>query len=187
LTVPEKNILYVGIDNYIEITGIDIDSTYNLTTIFSKSHKGSNKNFIVRAQRSEITDTLKLFKNEKLIFSKVYNIKRMPDQYAQLGNIKDTVATLKEILSYPTLEIVNPVGGFFRIMVHVISFEIQFISNNPQINSEKIYCEGNTIPKKQRKVIKKLNTGDKIIFPGIWAAGGSFETRKLQPISITIK
>jgi len=187
LTVPEKNFLYVGIDNVVEITGIKIDSTFAMTSNYSRVLPRENNDFIIRISKPGLNDTLKLLKNNDLVFSKVYYSKMVPEITAQLGNIKDTIASIIEILSYPTLEIVIPEGSYIRNMVHVTNFKIQIISNNPQINSEAISCVGNIVPKKQRKIIKRLKAGDKIVFSAIYAQGGGYAARKLKPISITIK
>ena len=77
-------------------------------------------------------DTLFLFANDVLILTKVFKSDVVPDPVAQLGNIKDSTATVSEILQNPALTVVLP-DCFYDHSFYIFSFEARVIQNNDTI------------------------------------------------------
>nr|MBC8146470.1 hypothetical protein [Bacteroidota bacterium] len=130
LTDSNLAILYIGIYNEIKITAYKVDSTFNIKSSNGKVIESDwrNNSFTVKPHLGTV-DTLTLFQNGKLILSKIYELKRIPDPIAQLGNITDTTATIKEILSNPELRIILP-NCNYKMSFRVISYSALLIQNS---------------------------------------------------------
>ena len=222
LIYPDMNLLYVGIENHIEITGIKDTTNLTLTSVTGevlkfKSHKSNE--FLLKQQYTK-ADTLRLYQAGKLILTKIYEVKSIGYPIAQLGKITDSIATVKEILAEPILCVVIP-DCYYDHRFQIISFESLIIQNYDTINIVSVVepgsidtvwvtepeppyetkpvietnhetrydtiTIGNKLLPHHINEIKKLKSGDTLVFHEIRAICPDCVTRKLNPIKITIK
>ncbi|MEQ1734336.1 MAG: hypothetical protein ABL940_11735, partial [Bacteroidia bacterium] len=131
-------------------------------------------------------DTLRLYKKSKLILEKIYTVDRFGDLKIELGTIKDTTATVAEILANPVLNADIP-NCYYNFGIRVISFEMSFITDNNGV--AKITLDptaGNELHDELIEVIKILNKGDKLFFDNIKIRGNNSCTLT-GSYSLTIK
>jgi hypothetical protein len=105
---------------------------------------------------------------------------------AQWGAIKDSVATVGEIIANSRMLALIP--GCRCFSKHAIgSFRINFISNNIRGADSKLFIAGNSLDQKAIAVIKQLRAKDKIVFDNIITTDIDSRAKQLPSFSITIK
>ena len=103
----------------------------------------------------------------------------MSEPIARIGNIKDTIGTVDDILSNPVLSVDFP-GSLYRDTCKVTEFEFRDDSNDEPLRSTD-----NKLTEEQIKVIKKTKKKEDIIVENISAAcGGSVIELKALRIKI---
>lgn len=140
--------------------------------------------FVVR-HTFATTDTLRLYQNAKLLIEKIYEIKKIGNPVAQLGDITNTSTTIQEILSNTKVEILIR-DCYYRHNLTVRNFNIQLENKR----GEQLYKEevnGNQLTDKAIKFILKLKSGDKVNLSGLTATCPNCALRRLDNIVITIK
>ena len=222
---PDTNLLFVGINNKIETTGIVIDTTsIDIETnlrLTSSNGKVSNqkwqKNIFWVSVHGQKTDTLRLYINNILTFTKIFDVRYIGNPIAKLGNITDTTVTVKEIISNPDITVRIP-NCYYNHKMIVTSFDLFMVKSGDTIDlyqkhklidtyydidpengeTKKRFAivfkkntdkstYGNKLTKKQQKRVKKLNTNDKLIIERIKVTCPNCVTRLLNPIILTIK
>lgn len=185
LTNPDSNILYIGVDNIIKVVGLDTDTTIKLVSTTGKISKWSGK-FILRHTFAK-SDTLWVYSsNNKILSSKVYDIKVIGNPVARLGHITDTITTVQEILTDTKINVVIP-DCYYDHHFRVISFSVSVTNNigDQILKQENIL--NNQLPDKFSKKINKLKSGDRIILSEITATCPDCALRRLNDITLTIK
>jgi hypothetical protein len=185
LTRPELNILYLGIDNIVEIISEKVELSYKIISSTSIDSKLTSNKYIIKTS-SALNDTLKLYKGSDLILTKVFEVKELGDPIGQLGNLRDTLASTQEILTYTTLKVVIP-NCYLLHGFTIRSFKVK-ISNRQGgdiINFGEIL--GNQVPFDFKNYASKLKKGDKVIFTEITATCPECQLRRLNDLTITIK
>lgn len=187
LTNPDLAILYIGIHNEIELTGLEYDSTYivKYTKGFARINDWGNGKFHV-IPRIKTKDTLYLYRNDNLIFTKIFELKRLPDPIAQLGDITDTIATIKEILSNPNLNIILP-NCYYKMSFRIVKFRALLIQNSGDTLNEYKSNWSCTLPRPLVFDIMYSNAGDRIVLYYITVRSADSCDRTLNQIRITIK
>ena len=102
----------------------------------------------------------------------------------RLGGIKDSVASIQEILINPFLHLFRE-NCFYKKQFMITSFRATFIGYD--LDSLNMNATGNLLTQEQVDQIKKLRRGDKIFFNEIYALGPDSRRRKLSPFTIIIK
>jgi hypothetical protein len=186
LTEPELDILYRGIENRIEVTGVDDMETLELRTLGGQTHRYSEATsaFLVKA-RSTSMDTLELFHAGVLMLSKTYETRIIEDPVARIGDITDTVATVEEILRDPTLHVFIP-GSHYAHCFQVAYFELALfgIAGDTLHHCERSW--GDTLGKPHIRQIRKLRKGERISVV-ITRGCPSCTLVRLRPLTITIE
>ncbi len=125
---PDSALLYIGVQNYIEISGLDNYTNLELKSSSGTVYPSEDGKFYLMVRRQG-ADTVMLFQNRKLIFTKIYKIKFIADPKTQLGYVTEKTATVSQILQNTKLYVVLP-GSDYKHPFHIQSFELILI--NPQ-------------------------------------------------------
>ena len=119
------------------------------------------------------------------IASKVFRIDTIFNLNARLAGVKDSFATVQEIISNPFLIIESP-KSFYKVRCLARSFVLSmdapgFEDSNPYL------IVGYVIPPYVIKRIKELRKGDNMLFDQIIMNCADCRTRKIPPFKIIIK
>ena len=185
VALRDSNVILEGIVNVFEIKNQGTAS-YQVTAKLSKVEKGSSVNeYNVRTELSG-DDTFYVMQNKKIVLKKVFRVIPLPAMQAQWGVIKDSVATVAEIIANNRMFALIP--GCRCFSRHAIaSFRINFISNIIGNADRKISVTGNALDQKAIGIIKQLKAKDEIIFEDIITIDVDSSPKQLRPFSITIK
>jgi hypothetical protein len=189
LTDPNIKILYIGIDNVIEVTGLtnfDKLELHSSTGQVTQNEWNKTPNtFLVTTGYSNF-DTLRLYQNKVLILSRIYEIKSINKPIPQLGNILDSVATIKQILKNPKLNIIIP-ECLFNPHFYATKFNLTLLNANGDTLIPFDRTEGSHLTKTQIRAIQKLRMGDKISFTRISITCPNCSNLILKPYTIYIE
>jgi hypothetical protein len=163
---------------YIQSSDIDIRSKYSRII-----YRHSNT-FTVDPTRSGL-DTISIYHNNKLIYSKVFEVDTPPEPIVRVGNLIDTILHKNQILAQPYLRI------FFPKTDYVTDYYIrQFEMKITEIGGELLLYEksiNNKFTAKQISTINKLKKGDKILFDGIVVMSAGSRARSVPAFTVIIK
>jgi hypothetical protein len=183
LTNPSLNILYVGVDNIIDVKGLDTNNTYTIVSATGKVANWAN-NYVVRHTLAT-TDTLRLYQSNKLVVEKTFDIHKIGNAITRLGNVTDTSTTVQRILSNTKIYILLP-NCFYKHFFSIRSFDIILVQKKgAQLFEEEI--QGDQLTVKAINSISKLKSGDKIILTKIVAVCPDCNLRRLADLIITIE
>ena len=186
LTNPDINTLYIGIPNEIDFQS-DVPLRGELTFKASSGDLALDNNKMkFEVQLPLLTpalDTISVFLNNQLLFAKVFLVKKIGDPYVRLGYIRDTLATREEVMKHDTVNVVFD-SCFYNLYYRITSFQTKIIHAE---DVEVISTWGDRLSKAQRKAIRHLESGDKIIFEELKGTCPDCPTRIFKSFSITIK
>ncbi len=130
LTDSSLNILYIGCNNRIKILGFENDTSLRLVSSHPRTSIRKYENNVFRVGSHKIEpDTLRVYKGDSLIKMEMFDTYYLRDPIPQFGNITDTVATIKEIISNPTLSAIIPNNYYTGRKYYVISFNLFIIKS----------------------------------------------------------
>jgi hypothetical protein len=185
LTDTSKNILYIGVDNYIRVND---EKLKNVELIAQqgkvyKSHTDFNE-FLVSSKKVGL-DTLRLLIDNNQIIEKVFTVESLGDLHCQLGNISDSIATVDEVLQNFSLNIFIPNSYYkFRATIRTFSIKLEYKNGkSPKTFDENL---GDTLTESVLIYIRKLNPGDIINFEDVVVVGPDSCPRTLIPLKIKI-
>lgn len=190
LTDSNLNILYRGIENRILVTGLEFDTTLKLISTNSQVHRSeinfNNKNYFYLSPSSLKDDTLKLYKRNKLLLTKIYKVEIVGNPKIQFGNTSDTVLSVKQILSNPKLNVVIP-NSYYKHQFVVWNFNLYYYNSNNELIYQIENLNNYKFSEFEKPFIEKLQSGDKMIFKRIIVTGPDCENRRLSDLTLTIK
>ncbi len=131
LLEPNLPIAYRGFENKLVVNEYENDSTIIIVGISDTIKKHGNYYFYTGSPTK--TDTLKAYKEGKLIAQKTYTIENLRQPKVYLGSIRDSVVTVEELL---------------KNTLFVISYEPQI-----PVSSYRVYDFEGSILKKNGKII----------------------------------
>ena len=182
LTDSSLRIAYIGVDNFLELKGMKISDDVKVISSQGNVTK-TNTNFTLRVPFCD-SIFITVQKKGRQILKEKFKCDQLYDPILQLGAIKDSVASVKEILINPFLRFFRE-NCFYKKQFMITNFTAVFISQ--ELDSLNTYAVGNLLTSEQKELIKKLKTGDKTLFDQIYALGPDSRRRKLSPFTITIK
>jgi len=187
LTKPDMQILYCeGLENRIQITGADGVHSLILTASEGTVNIIEENLFGVRLF-PETSDTLKLYRNGKLILSKIYDSKKLGEFIAQLGSITTGRATIQEIIFNPVIHIVTIPESYYNHQFRVISFIAEMVTQSGDTIQSFEQGAGNRLTEEHFSAIKKLKIGQKLVLHHITATCPGCSLRRFPPIEIEIR
>ncbi len=181
----DDSVLYTGVENYIEITGIGPKAGRTLLNVtHGEIASGEGNKYVVRVYARE-PDTLKFYQNSRLRLQKVFTVKSIPHLVARLANSNDTILSTSQIKLNPFLTAVLPDCNY-KHDFQIISFSATIIpANGDTIPFSGI--NGNYLSRELLLTIEELNHNDKILFEDIRAISPDSRNLKLPKLLITIK
>jgi hypothetical protein len=184
-TGKDENVLYIGVDNYIEVSGLhDNTSKPSFKSTHGEITKAEDKKYLIRVNSTE-PDTLKVYQNDSLRLTEVFSVKVIPHPVAQLGTSNDTVLSVAQIKLNPFLSVVLP-GCAYKDNLEIISFSATIIDAIGDTTfSDEI--NGNRLSKTLLFAIAELHRNDKILFDDIIATCPDCRNPKLPNLLVTIK
>jgi hypothetical protein len=164
LTKPDSNILYIGVDNKIQLLG-PVDSKMVVIVFSGKTIISNNGIFEIKVSAPG-KSRLEVFKNNKRIASREYIISRIPEPQCGLGYFHDTILQISQVLAIKKVNAFLP-NCILNLQMPVISFDLEVIYNNGNRKSlGTVY--GNSLPSYE---IFNLQVGDKLNFNNIRVGG----------------
>jgi hypothetical protein len=186
LSDSSRKILYIGVENHLKLYGTK-DQTHIIINIYGGgilTIKGNNE-YIVKASATGI-NSIRVLQDGKQILKQEFTVETLAPIEVSVGFIKDSVATVDEILKNPLLRIGFP-NNFYRHQYSVVSFvaSLAFAANKElDVEFENI---GSQFSGELIEQIKKLREGDYVTIHNIRVTCPGCRTRKLVPIIILVK
>lgn len=185
VTASKSNILYVGINNPIEIYVPGIPDDKISVTISNGNIRKSHRNFIARIRRPG-KSIITVFENingvNKKIASKVFRGKRVPDPVAKIfGKTGGKIS--KNYLRSQSGVLVQLEDFNYDVKFRVTGFAVSACIRG---FFHEVRSKGNQFTSKQRQLMSSLKKGDKVFIDNIRAKGPDGSIRKLPPIIFTI-
>ncbi len=187
LTDSSKSVIYIGVDNTIEVRGIPSDPNIKITASelrIEKSKWNENQYYCYASERGK--DEIKIYRNDTLIFTKLFTIDRINDPIVYFGDLTDTIATVKEVLRNPLLHVEIP-NCYYDHGFRIFEFEVGFFIKSLGDTVITGRTNGFKLLKEHLKIIEQLEAGEKIIFSRMKATCNDCITRSFKPFSITIR
>jgi len=174
----------LGVDNVIELTGYKgTNKLSSSTTNGTITDLGKNQYILRPENKGECI--ISFYNKGQKIVSKVFKIDTLGNLIARLAGIRDSFATVQEIISNPFLILEFPKTIFkhnFYIRSFVLSMDpLGFEDANP------FEIVGNTIPSYVTKRIKEMHKGDWLVFEQIIVLCPDCIARKISPFRLIIK
>jgi hypothetical protein len=183
LTSPDSALLYIYVDNILEITGVKYDNTIKVSSTNSELKKINGK--ITLIPKLEGNDTVRLYKGKNKLIEKVFKVAHFETPIVQIAATKDSILYPDKILNTPFVSIIIPHSIYkCRTTVYGYTLEIKAKRSEPKFFS----CSSSEIPKDALHVIKALKAGDELLFTGIKGGiGPSFCPKTFGDRRIIIK
>ena len=187
LTNPDLDILYIGVDNCLEVSGIyelptiDVISSGNQQIIRSDI----DNSFIVRV-RNPGFDTLSISYNGKILVRRIFRIRNISDPVLQLGSVKGTTASVTQILADKAIRIKLP-DCHYNLVAQIISFQIGFSIKGSDIYREFGPESGFELTEAQLCQIAELLPGDQIYITDVKVRFNDAAMRTMVAPQITIR
>ncbi len=170
LISPDTNLVYVGVDNILQITGTKNLDRLKISINDTEQKFKKNGLFVLRSASEASTFKIKLSSRSKILVEKVFNSRKILNPKIGLGarSLADTTLSIQEILANNKLLIHIP-DCLYHFYMQVVRFDLTIYSGNKIINS--ISVKGNRLSHVELDLLKNLKSGDKIAFENIRATG----------------
>jgi len=183
LTDPSAAVVYIGVDNPIEVSGM----SSNVQNQFVVNGGGSSLTmlglgkFIIRATKRD-TVTFTILRKNKLVLEKRFAVRKLPDQQVTLADSASSSTLSKElILSKPQLDITFP-GSLYKHStdgIKIISFTMAIDKEDKVI---EVPTTSNKLSEKQLLLIKESAPRATITFDKIRASFPDGTNRQLPSL-----
>lgn len=153
LTDSTKGFLYRGFNNRINIYGIDDYSNVKVISNlkdFRFRKDSTTVNSYILIPSWEKNDTIKILKNDSILFLKRFECLSISYFKAIYGKTEDTILTKNEIISNPYLNIILP-NCYYKHNSFIVRFNVNYILYKPKNNQIKNKTVGNYKVKYKRQ------------------------------------
>jgi gliding motility-associated protein GldM len=185
---PAKmNILYVGVDNPVDIAICDVPAKYITATIDSGSIEslGDGK-FNVKVGKGYTYTKINVFETyngkSTKIGEKLFRVKTVPDPIAYIGGVRSGILN-KNVLAASQILVAKLDNFDFDLTFKITSFTFLM---NVKGDIVPIVCSGNMLTVDIINKISNATSGSRIYFEDIKALGPDGSIRSLSPINIKI-
>jgi hypothetical protein len=188
---PDSNVVFIGVDNYLEIGGIA--SVNNIELSSTKASASVTRinptKFLIRV--STLGDTpIEVYDNsratKRLLLSKTFMAQVLPGPEARISNTTDSILTIAAITERPTIHVILP-NSSFRHPYSLVSFVLSIKSATGSVMHTFEPTTGNQLTREQIDIIKGLSTGDQLLFTELKVSCPACRNFKLPPYNVTIK
>ena len=174
---------YVGVDNAIELTGYKVNNSILISiTRGTIMNLGQNRYVLRISIPGECV--LTFTDKGKVIAKRTFKVDELAEPRIRLAGVRDSVASVNQILVNPFLIIEIP-GSYLKHRLVVTRFMATFVGQN--FDSLETFAAGNIFTQEQINIIKQLHSGDRIFFSDIYFLGPDSRRRKFPPFTIIIK
>jgi len=178
LSDSTKKIVYTGVENRLEITGLESFKTITITTNRGSLAKSGKLRYNLRTT-SEYSFFITIIKDGLTVYYEKFNSEELSEPIARIGNLKDSIGTVDDILSNPVLSVEFP-GSFYIDSCKVTEFEFR-----DDVSDAPLKSTDNKLTEEQIKVIKKTKKREDIIVENISAeCGGTIIELKALRVKI---
>lgn len=188
LTDPSAAVVYIGVDNPIEVSGMDKPE------LFLVSIKGGGSSlmatgpgrYIIRATKTD-TLTFTILRKNKLLLQKRFAVRKLPDQQVTLADSVSSATLSKElILSKPQLEVTFP-GSLYKHTTHGIKITSFTMAIDKEDKVIEVPTTSNKLSEKQLLLIKESAPRATITFDKIRASLPDGTNRQLPSLVYYLK
>lgn len=173
---PKARIVYIGVDNNLSLSGMDISKVEIYTTNGFLANGTSPGTWILKCSKKS-ADTLTLKKNGKIIYKQVMDVKSVPFPEIRLGSSKG-ITSKSKIAADPQLRVILP-DCLLKVNLAVIQFDVD-------IDEEGI-ISGYRLTKNQLSLISQMKSGSKLTFTQLKAQGPENIALSFPDLIITVK
>jgi len=178
--------LYVAVENYIEILGVDYKAkTTSLRISHGELSKVGGNKYLVRVN-SRAPDTIRFYQNGHLSLMEVFPVKYIPPAIARLANSSDTILSVSQIKANPFLWVFLPDCNY-KHDFQIISFSAKTITVAGDTTFSLEEITGNYLPKELLLAIAGLGHDDKVLFESLTSTCPSCRNFRLPKLLIRIK
>lgn len=158
LTDTSKKIVYVGVENWMLITGTGkFDSIRVVNGLLERINA---REYIIKPYAGD-SCIVYFSKNNKVVDRKPFTVDKLPEPVPLIGNIQKQWVSLDELLANTKVSIKLP-GCYYKHNLIPHSYRFMLLrGKDKDINEEIIYSEWNSYPvlsAKQREMIKNLRS-----------------------------
>jgi hypothetical protein len=188
VSATKMNILYVGLDNPLDIA-IPNESSENISVSIDNGtvEKKSGVEWVARVSRTGKT-TIQVFVEKNgvrtLYGTREFRAFRVPDPQPKILGAKEMAIDKETIIKNPNLEIVLDNFQFDGDFFKVASFTFLYSDKN---STKEVKCSDGKISKEGLEMLKNSNSGDMLTFADIKITDVSGTTRKISPMTLRIK
>jgi gliding motility-associated protein GldM len=186
VSATKMNILYLGIDNPVDISIPGIAENKIYATISNGVILKSEHSYVVRPKipgKVIISISAEIDGKYKQIGSMIFRVKEIPDPIAKVGNKKGGSIEKNDLLAQ---QIVVADLEFFDFDVKFIVTEFTVSVNKGGIYQDE-KSHSHRLTDAQKDLIRNLNSGDRVTLTDIKAIGPDGKTRDLNGIMLKIQ
>lgn len=187
LTDSTLNYFYIGEDNALEVkwngvnpatAGVAISDGGSTITRIDKDR------YIVRVTTTTDSCHLRFYQNgNKMLVDRYYKCRYINPIVARLGDITDSIITVREILINSFVRAISP-DCFYKIRFWITSFSADIIHDGETVFTT---AYGSLLTQEQLKLIKTLVQGDQIYFHSMRSTGPDNRGKLLPAFRVYIK
>jgi len=185
---PTKmNVFYLGVDNPVEISAPGVAADKVFPSINNGVIVKDGKQFVVKPSRTgtaQITVMAEIEKQKKLVGTKDFRVKTVPDPVAKVAGIKGAGGIEKAVLLAQAGVIAEMENFDFDLTFKVVEFKVSV--NIGGFSNDKV-SKSNRFTPEQFNLIKQANRGQKVYIEDIKAIGPDGSIRLLGSIALTLK
>jgi hypothetical protein len=184
LTDSSLRILYIGVDNYLQITGIKKPENLEVTISGGATVIRQHEPFRYIVRTSVVgQSTLSIFLKGKLLKRIEYNVYTLGPAVAGVNYKRNTTLRKNEIPEAPRINLYVE-NAKLRVNDQVVSFTMYL-----KIKGDSLFLptQGNQLNQQQLNTIRQLNTRAILFFDDIRVKCSSGRTTKAEPFWIKIE
>lgn len=189
VSATKMNVFYVGVENPVEISvpGIPEENVEPSISVGTLTRNPASNEWIVTVtsghREAIITVNAKVDGQSRVMGSKKYRIKKLPDPTALIANLNEGSINRNILVTAGAIIPKMPDDFEFDLKYKIISFKM-VLQRGTDIYTEK--SNSNLLTQEMIKAIQGANRGQRIWFENIIARGPDNIDRPLAPIILTI-
>lgn len=159
------NVLYIGVDNPVQIAVPGISSGQLSVTGCGITHTGGI-DYIAKPQKvglDTVVITVKKGKSQS-VYNNVFRVRRIPDPYVYVGKSKGGALQVGEFRACRKLEVGNP-DFIFQVPYKIISFEMVFAPRTGNVVTD--VSKSNMFTNMMLDIALKARPGDIIVIQSV--------------------
>lgn len=180
------NVLYIGVDNPIDISVPGVAAENLVPTLSGGSLTGGKGKYVARVtggSEAIISASAKMGAKSTPMGTFKFRVKRVPDPVAKFGSAKGS-ANVPKVNLVNTAGVIAEMENFdFDLKFNIIGFDITAVVGGFE---KKETSTDNKVTASQKTLMTSMKAGGKIIIENIKAKGPDGTVRNLSPISIKV-